>query len=155
MEKTIVSASGNPFTVIIPDSPVPASAEELSSLCDNAGGALAALYQGKLCMFRYGHVDGRMWTQIFWKDRMIDVTKEMLDGLYLILFEVRVNGGWFPADRGGNGACLILDAENRTGLHTRNDDYMWGRNTTSVDLQYIEEVRKYPSGSILESFFDA
>lgn len=154
MEKTIFSVSGNPLIVKIPDIPVPGSAEELSSLCDASAGALTALYQGELCMFRYGRLNGRIWTQVFRQDRMTDVTKEMLDGLYLILFEVMINGVWFPADRGGNGACLIMDPENRSGLHTGNDDHMWGGNITSVDLECIQGVRKYTSGSFLETFFD-
>ena len=142
------------MTVKIQDIPVPSSKEELSRLCDNAAGALTALYRGELCMFRYSRVNGRMRTQVFRQGRMIDVSKEMLDGLYVILFEVMINGAWFPADRGGNGACLVIDAGNRTGLHTRNDDYMWGGNVTSVDLEHIQGVRKYTSGSFLEAFFD-
>lgn len=61
---------------------------------------------------------------------------------------------WFLAERGGHGACLVHDPDGKTGLHTRNDDYMWGGGTTSVDQEYIEEVRKYTSESFLEQFFD-
>ena len=153
MKRTLHTLSHTELTVDFPDEPRPCSWEELARLCDRP--LLAADFQGQVCPFHYGFAgdEHSPYAQVKLGDSWVDVTKEQLEALFCCIFEVRVLGCWYEVETARKTCCLILDREDRTKLHTRNDDYLWGPSLTEIDRNQAEAVRMYTSESFLDRFF--
>jgi len=81
------------------------------------------------------------------------------DGIYAAAFDILSKGNWYPAFLvGGYSAAdvsaVVSDPDNKTGLCSPHNAYMWGGGAVELEHEQIEGARMWLSDPITDRFFD-